>query len=563
MYLYFLMTLLVVFLLATVHLVGLVTIGSVFGISSICGSSIDVPVGAVGNATQSYYRPDEIAKSDNSIAGVTLPPDICQTLSNSNDLYRRHAPSPELSRLDQQYALSTDVLRTGFVRGRLQPSLLQKIARGEPITVLTLGNSFTRGHGCGETVFEDEMECSWPARFERWWQSYFMPNAASTFVHHAEHGATSVIALQRLAVVISGLPQPPDLILLDFLVTDVVTPDQSIGTIGYESLIRTTIELVPHAQIMLLEAGCRNCVNSQYVLHRRRQIAQRYDIPVVDYAAMVEFHNRRGPVEKRDKGPDLLWPTQDPDLDGPYVKVGAEWPNFQPILNTTKTACCPNNHPPWPVHQYVSDSFAYAFMELLKGKEGGCNLDDEKDPIGMSFHSQKDLAKYPSCTRPLVWHDSLASQNRSDIAPKTLQGKWRLFEDKPGRPGWITTELGSTISFPIRFSRVRPVLAITYLRSYANLGVAQVKFTAHSGKSNYVTLDGRWSKNFSLPDTAFFIDRPDGKSGNLLGDALESDGYELYGWGNEKKDTLVVEEYSIDITLIAGEKFKITQVISC
>ena len=152
------MTLLVVFLLATVHLVGLVTIGSVFGISSLCGSSIDVPVGVVSNATHSYYRPDEITKSHNSIAGVTLPPDICQTLSNSNDLYRRHAPSPELSRLDQQYALSTDVLRTGFVRGRLQPSLLQKIARNEPITVLTLGNSFTRGHGCGETVFEDEME---------------------------------------------------------------------------------------------------------------------------------------------------------------------------------------------------------------------------------------------------------------------------------------------------------------------------------------------------------------------------------------------------------------------
>jgi len=90
-----------------------------------------------------------------------------------------------------------------------------------------------------------------------------------------------------------------------------------------------------------------------------------------------------------------------------------------------------------------------------------------------------------------------------------------------------------------------------------------VKFTAQSGKSNYVTLDGRWSKNFSLPDTAFFIDRPDGENGNLLGDALESDGYELYGWGNEEKDTLAVEEYSIDITLIAGEKFKITQVISC
>ena len=73
-----LMPLLLVFLVAIVHLVGIVTIGSVFGISSLCGSGV-----VYGNATHSYYRPDEMVEADRSIAGITLPPDICQTLSNS------------------------------------------------------------------------------------------------------------------------------------------------------------------------------------------------------------------------------------------------------------------------------------------------------------------------------------------------------------------------------------------------------------------------------------------------------------------------------------------------
>jgi len=208
------------------------------------------------------------------------------------------------------------------------------------------------------------------------------------------------------------------------------------------------------------------------------------------------------------------------------------------------------------------------YLTLLRSFSWSCSrikedANGEGESISKPFHSHEELEKYPSCTKPLIWHDALSAHNRSDIAPSTLSGKWRLFEDKPGRPGWITTKVGSTILFPIRFGRVRPVLAITYLRSYANLGVARVKFTAHSGKSNTVTLDGRWYKNYSLPDTAFFIDRPDGVMGNLLGDALESDGYNLYDRGSAVKNTSKVEDYSIEITLVEGDKFKITQVISC
>ena len=42
----------------------------------------------------------------------------------------------------------------------------------------------------------------------------------------------------------------------------------------------------------------------------------------------------------------------------------------------------------------------------------------------------------------------------------------------------------------------------------------------------------------------------------MLGDALESDGYALHDWGDVAKDTSTVEDYSIEITLVAGDKFK-------
>lgn len=497
-----------------------------------------------------------LQSASNTTSSFPLPQELCERLVGDEHLHRRHEQTSELDRLDREYALNSDVLRTGFVPGELKIELLRKLATSEPITVLTLGGSFTRGHGCGETPAQDERYCAWPARLERWWKAYLTPGVLSHWIHAAEHGAGSVSALQRIGVMVHALARKPDLVILDFLVNDVFQGEDA--TVGYESLIRAIHELLPTAQIFSLEAGCRDCLKDKRVIQRRRQVALHYGVPTIDYAAMVQVHNKVDGV-----GPDVLWPNSgDPQMDPPYVVVGSAWPDFVPSCNATKATCCPNNHPPWLVHQLVSDSIAFGLIQMLKKK--GCSRGNQPI-IQEPFHTQGELDAFPVCKKPLLWHDALAAMARNGTAshdPITDGGKWRLYEDKPGRPGWITTEQGSTITFPIEFG-AQPILAVTYLRSYDHLGVAEVRFTAKSGNSGTVHLNGIWDKNYSLPNTAFFIDRGDGIHGDLLGSALACDGYNPYDGGWKDGSGGNGKYYNVSISLVGGEKFKILQVISC
>ena len=74
-----------VVLLAIIVFVGLVAneyeIGSIIGISSLCSTGSS-------NATHVFHPTRE---TENLQAGITLPPHICQTLSNTG-LHRKHAP---------------------------------------------------------------------------------------------------------------------------------------------------------------------------------------------------------------------------------------------------------------------------------------------------------------------------------------------------------------------------------------------------------------------------------------------------------------------------------------
>jgi hypothetical protein len=72
------------------------------------------------------------------------------------------------------------------------------------------------------------------------------------------------------------------------------------------------------------------------------------------------------------------------------------------------------------------------------------------------------------CKRPSTYFSGLALfGNASAYAASgiTTKGDWRLFEDREGKPGWISTVFGSTITFPVTFGP-NPRLMITYLRSY-------------------------------------------------------------------------------------------------
>lgn len=55
------------------------------------------------------------------------------------------------------------------------------------VNIVTFGNSFTLGHGCGESVSQDQHDCAWPRRLERWMRVAF-PRSHQTWHNEATSG---------------------------------------------------------------------------------------------------------------------------------------------------------------------------------------------------------------------------------------------------------------------------------------------------------------------------------------------------------------------------------------
>ena len=88
-------------------------------------------------------------------------------------------------------------------------------------------------------------------------------------------------------------------------------------------------------------------------------------------------------------------------------------------------------------------------------------------------------------------------------------GNWTLYEDHPGKPGWIASWLnlknereGPTLRFRLQFGD-RPRVAVSFLRSYAGFGLAKLIFPhfKQPDKTMSMLLNGAWSHPWSTTET--------------------------------------------------------------
>eukprot|EP00747_Dinoflagellata_sp_TGD_P212533 gnl/TRDRNA2_/TRDRNA2_85617_c0_seq1.p1 gnl/TRDRNA2_/TRDRNA2_85617_c0~~gnl/TRDRNA2_/TRDRNA2_85617_c0_seq1.p1 ORF type:complete len:373 (-),score=35.90 gnl/TRDRNA2_/TRDRNA2_85617_c0_seq1:378-1340(-) len=320
-------------------------------------------------------------------------------------------------------------------------------------------------------------------------------------------------------------------------------------------MILSLRRVAPNAQLLLMEAGCPHCLAKAHLLQLHRDVARHYNLPVVDYAAMVAQHNRASP---NSTGPDMLWPFSAPanQPGTPFTQIGASWPNFVPKQKVTHQTCEATNHPPWQVHQYVADAVTYALRQMLDStckRKGRISLTQDAAPF-RPLSPGHELDRVTACVQPL----SSYSATRPSEKPTVVSGNWTLYEDVAGRPGWISTEQGSIIRFPVRIGR-SPMLTITYLHSYKGLGNAKVSLIAGSGSSTNTVLEGMWSKKYSLLDTKFYIGRMDGLDGNFMAKLLTRE-HVVDSMGiNQRKQ---IFDYDLQIENL-GDKFKIVSVNSC
>ncbi|CAE7711584.1 unnamed protein product, partial [Symbiodinium pilosum] len=158
-----------------------------------------------------------------------------------------------------------------------------------------------------------------------------------------------------------------------------------------------------------------------------------------------------------------------------------------------------------------------------------------------------DLEAAPVCLFPLTQH---VARSPGPSSPRqSPQGHWSLFEDRRNKPGWIcNTTNGEEIIFDLNFS-AKPMIMVQYLRSYANIGDANVtvyspwiwKSTSYKNlRGHHWRMNAPWAERISVTQNAFFRAV---KQSSGLGGSPDSG--------------------RISFRLVKGPKFKILSVISC
>lgn len=331
---------------------------------------------------------------------------------------------------------------------------LEKLHRGEQIQIVVLGGSETAGIEChqqGVSTKFNNKACAWPRRLANRLRTMYPTHDASTLqLDNLAQGGTPTPSW--MAGIGAAFPvhyrNSVNLVILDTLVNDCQLPSKGLGeTIeqSFEKLIRSLRIIVPKAQLMVFIAGCpTGCI--PLALHQLK-VARYYHLPTLNWAQLAEDYGKSMPD---------LWRG--------------------------------GTHPKWVSHQLIADTMA---VMLGKTWQSSCSKSAGADPFSFlpePLAPEEVLRRYHSCLSPLRIFDARMAIRGKGLQP-TIHSGWRLFEDRPGKPGWIATTPGAKIQFQLEFGSEK-LIAITFLKSYESMGIAQL-FLDDGGEKEVV--DGLYS----------------------------------------------------------------------
>ena len=380
------------------------------------------------------------------------------------------------------------------------------------------GGSFTRGARCWQNqqgVEAAAIDCAWPARVQQWLHLAF-PKATVDLQNKAQGGSPSAVVLGGIGLYnFSGV----DLILVDTLVNDAYNENnrvskergsQSIGldgnltiSVAFEELLRSLHQLAPRSTVLAIEAGCPRCIASAQA---HRQVLNFYGVPYVDFARAVEA------------APELWAPS--------------------------------HAHPGYKTHQAVADMLAFSLGKIWDHMSNMTVEDmgptDMKRDFSKALHPAKYRNRFPRCMYPC---SVLSAFRSSTVQPQILRGNWTLYEDRPGKPGWISTEPGSLMQVELCFRR-NPTFTFTYLRSYEKLGAGRLFLNGRN-----VTIPGKWANAAKVSQSeTFFSD---------AGRKLLQPGFQRVAGFNVKPNStlpLFIENLKVGVS---DNKMKVIEIVSC
>mmetsp|Transcript_98148 Transcript_98148/g.263787 ORF Transcript_98148/g.263787 Transcript_98148/m.263787 type:complete len:261 (+) Transcript_98148:1-783(+) len=259
--------------------------------------------------------------------------------------------------------------------------------------------------------------------------------------------------------------------------------------------------------LVSLFTGCPKCHRMKPHQHA---IANHYNIPHIDYASLVLAH----PEDPR------IWNGK--------------------------------NHPDWMGHQLVADVIAGVWDKVLEKSCANADTDSHVWPSA-PFNKEEELALFPSCRHPMSWFSAFESiKPHSKVPQPSYLDGWRLFEDRPGKPGWIseTPSVNSRaiMRVPLKFGP-EPKLAVTFLRSYEGMGDADLVMNGRTA-----TLHGLWgSENVEKVSQSFVAWFNAGI--NLSQPQFGEGGANGFGIAPNQEAELEIQS--------SGNRFKIIELSSC
>jgi GDSL-like Lipase/Acylhydrolase family len=333
------------------------------------------------------------------------------------------------------------------------------------VKIMVIGGSETAGVDCRDDDGHTFKDCAWSARLGKKLSSMF-PGKRIVVQNIASGGTTVSVALPMLG---TWLLTQPDLLLVDFIINDSWEAQRAGSNLMslYEALIRKCHSLGFFNLAFVNTCSAERCSKARSTISTA---AAAHDVVVFDFAGVARCSETEG-----DASPEMFWDT-----------TGA--------------------HPSWVVHERISTMIALKFSHQMRCEQNGSQY----------FTSEDALAALDFCTAPATLYSAFAPP-----ASGVSTGGWVLVEDRPGKPGWITTSNNATINFEIVFGSSAQ-LSVAWLRSYEGLGDAQMTLNGRTvrlpGLYGPDEAGGRISQTFLLTFSAYHsVFQPELGLSGLLG----------------------------------------------
>lgn len=335
-------------------------------------------------------------------------------------------------------------------------------ARARRSQLVVLGGSMLTGAGCsdGKSVARSP-DCAYARRLVSSLSAAF--GGSGPVLHNLATGGTTTAGI--LPVLPEVLRSPgaaaregtPTVLLVDFSPNDELDIDvkkqssQEELAAALESLVRFVMRQYPSVAILLLESfPGRTPHGNATISWAYERVSRAYGLAHLRYASVV-----RG------------WPRA-------WASSCSAIPRPESVR--THGPPCPA-HPPWTTHQLIADTSLLSLAELGRGLCDSFPQPPQDDPVLRKHVAPAALLdRLATCETPRTAYMPTSPPANGVATPSG--SKWTLYEDRPGKPGWITTgPINSTIQFRLRFGR-QPRAAFSYLKGYdESLGVVELTVT--------------------------------------------------------------------------------------